>query len=154
MRKPVALALLLLSAACATRRIPGTDIADNDDTRAIIGVIKAYREAAERRDADAVLSLVSPKYFDDAGTTDPTDDMDYEQLKKALPEDYKNLRALKLDLTVKQVRVDGDSAIAEMFFDGHFRVATPKGDVAKSESDLHRMTFARDGKAWKVVAGL
>ena len=95
MRLPTPLLVALLAAvalsACNTRRIPGTDIKDNTDTRAIIATIDAYRLAAERRDAGAVLALVSPKYFDDAGTPDPGDDVDFQQLKKRIAEDYQRL---------------------------------------------------------------
>ena len=138
---------------CA-KRISGTDIADNSDTRGVIDTIEHYRNAAERRDAPGVLSLVSEKYFDDAGTPDPADDMDFEQLKRDLPEDYKRLVSLRLDLTIKKINVEGDNATAELFFDNHYRMNTKRGEVAKQDSDLHRMTFKKESGKWKVIAGL
>ena len=68
-------ASLLVAAAllggCGPKRIPGTDIKDSPETRAVGDVIEQYRLAVERRDPNAVLALVSRKYFDNAGTTDP-----------------------------------------------------------------------------------
>ena len=52
-----ALALL----ACGAKRIPGTEIRDTPETRAVVAAIEAYRQAAEKRDAEAVMALVSPK---------------------------------------------------------------------------------------------
>jgi ketosteroid isomerase-like protein len=146
-------ALSLALAACH-RTIPDTDILDTPDTRAVIGVIERYREAAERRDAAAVLGLVSRKYFDDAGTSDPSDDLDYDQLAKAVVADYAKLPATRLDLRVKHVQVDGDRATATLFYEAHYRIATPKGEVAKQDEDASRMTFAREGGTWKITSGL
>jgi ketosteroid isomerase-like protein len=140
--------------ACGGRRIPGTDIRDTSDTRAIVAAIDAYRRAAEARDAGAVLALVSPKYFDDAGTPDPADDIDYERLRKRIGEDYKNVTALRLDIAVKNVDVEGDTAAAYVFYDEYYRIATKAGEVAKQASDTHRMRFVREGGAWHFVSGL
>jgi ketosteroid isomerase-like protein len=156
MRLPPLAALLavLTLIGCAARRIPGSDIKDTPDTRAIIAALEAYRHAAERRDAGAVLALVSPKYFDDAGTPDPVDDIDYEQLKKRISDDFKKITALRLDLAVKKVDVEGDKAAAYVFYDEHYRIATNAGEVAKQASDSHRMQFVREGSAWRFTGGL
>jgi predicted small secreted protein len=152
---PIALLLAVSTlAACGGRRIPGTDIQDTADTRAIVAAIDAYRRAAERRDPVAVLALVSQKYFDDSGTPDPADDIDYQQLTKRISEDLKNVTALRLDIAVKAVTVDGDEAAAQVFYDEHYRIATKAGEVAKQASDSHRMRFVREGGGWRFVSGL
>jgi ketosteroid isomerase-like protein len=150
----LALALTGLLAACGSRRIPGTDIKDNKDTRAVVAVIDQYRAASERRDAAAVLVLVSTKYFDDAGTPDPSDDIDYGQLKKRLAGDFSKVTTLRLDIGVRRIDVEDDHAAAYVFYDEHYRIATQGGEVAKAASDPHRMSFVREDGAWKIVAGL
>lgn len=153
--RPLAALLVLLAlSACAAKRIPGTDIRDDPDTRAIVAVIDDYRKAVEARDSRAVMALVSPLYFDDAGTADPSDDLDYAQLEKALPADFEKLAGVRLEIGVKQISVDGDKASAEVFYDGHFRVVTPRGEVAKTESDVQRMRFHHEKSGWKFVSGL
>ena len=147
------LAVLALS-GCAARRIPGSDIKDTPDTRAIIAALEAYRHAAERRDAGAVLALVSQKYFDEAGTPDPADDIDYEQLKKRISDDFQKVTALRLDIALKKVDIEGDKATAYVFYDEHYRTATKVGEVAKQASDSHRMQFVREGSTWHFVSGL
>jgi hypothetical protein len=148
--------LLALTAlvACSAHRIPGTDIRDTSDTRAIVAAIDTYRRAAERRDPGAVLALVSPKYFDRAGTPDPSDDIDYQRLKQRLGDDYKNITALRLDIAVKSVTVDGDEAEAYVFYDEYYRIATRAGEVAKRASDSHRMRFIREDGVWRFLSGL
>jgi ketosteroid isomerase-like protein len=156
MRLPAIAGLLAVSTlvGCGGRRIPGTDIPDNADTRAIVAVIDSYRLAAERRDAAGVLALVSQKYFDDAGTPDPADDIDFEQLKKRISDDYKNVAALRLDIAVKSVSIDGNRADAYVFYDAYYRITTKAGEVAKQASDAHRMRFVREGEVWRFVSGL
>jgi hypothetical protein len=148
---PLALTAAL---ACSPRRIPGTDVADTPDTRAVIAVIDTYRKAAEHRDPGAVLTLVSPKYFDDAGTPDPGDDTDYSQLQKRIVQDYARVTSLRLDIGVKQIDVEDDKASAIIFYDQHYRIETKAGEVAKQASDPHRMHFVREQGAWRFISGL
>lgn len=149
----VFLAAILAVTACA-KNIPNTDIRDTADTRAILDVIEKYRAAVERRDATAVLVLVSRSYFDNAGTAEPSDDLDYTRLQATLPNDYLKMPSIRIDLGVKQIEVDGDKAFAFFFYDTHFRVKTPKGEVARQDSDQSRMTFHKEGDLWKITSGL
>lgn len=149
----VSLATLLL-AGCAARRIPGTEIKDTPETRAVVATIDEYRKAAERRDADAVLALVSRTYFDDSGTPDPGDDVDYEQLRKRLPQDYLKITTLRLDIGVRNIEVHDGRAAAYVFYDERYRIQTRTGEVAKQASDVHRMTLVREGDAWRFTSGL
>jgi len=153
--RPLACLLVILAlAACAPKRIPGTDIRDTADTRAVVATIDEYRQAAERRDAKTVLALVSPKYYDNAGTSDPGDDIDQEQLRKRLVEDYARLNAVRLDIAVKKIDVDGDRATAYVFYDERYRIQTKSGEVAKQASDTHRMQLVRENGAWHFLSGL
>jgi hypothetical protein len=80
----VALALLPLL-ACGPRRIPGTDLEDTGDTRAIIDVMTKYNNALVAKDANAILELVDPSFRDTGGTLTNEDDLDYAKLKTVLP---------------------------------------------------------------------
>lgn len=143
-----------LALACAPRLIPGTDIKDTPDTRAIASDLEAYRQAVEKRDPEAILAMAAPDYFDNSGTPDPADDVDRAGLAKRL-EDLKNVTDVRLALGLRGIEVTGkDQARAEVSFDQFYRVATPNGPVARHDSDLHRFTFRKiDGK-WLFVSGL
>ena len=147
-------ALAVALSACGAKRIPGTDIRDTPETRAVVAAIDAYRQAAERRDPAAVMTLVSPKYYDDAGTPDPGDDVDFDGLRARLTQDYPKVTALRLDIAVRKIDVDGDRATAYVFYDERYRIQTKGGEVAKQASDQHRMLLVRDGEAWHFVSGL
>jgi len=149
----VALALALL-AACGIRRIPGTEIEDNAQNRAVRDAVEAYRAALEKQDAAAVLALAAPGYLDDAGTPEPGDDLDRHGLEAHLAKDLARLDGLKIELTLRRIDVDGDAAIAEVFFEQFYRVVTPDGPVARRDSDVHRFRLNRLGGKWLFVAGL
>jgi ketosteroid isomerase-like protein len=153
-RPLLVVAAALALTACGSRRIPGTDIKDTADTRAIFGVIEQYRAAAEKRDAAAVMALVSKQYFDDAGTPDPGDDMDYGQLRRRIGDDFSKLTALRLGIDVRQIEVKDDHAAAFVYYDEHYRIQTKGGEIPKQANDSHRMRFVREDGAWKFVSGL
>lgn len=151
---PFALALLALS-ACATGRIPGTQVRDTRDNRAVYEVVRTYQQALEKRDAPAILALVSPDYFDNGGTAQPGDDMDRERLAKSLPADLAKLEGVRLDVTVRNITVEKDTAIAELFYEGYYRVQTATaGAVPRRDSDVHQMHLRKIDGVWKITSGL
>ncbi len=148
------LPLLALLAACAPSRIPGTDVADSKENRAVYEVIRQYAEALRKKDAARILELVAPDYQDGSGTPDPGDDVTREVLEKSLASDLAKVEAVGLDLGVKRIEVVGDEARAEIFYDAAYRVVTPGGPIAKRPSDLSQMRFRKLNGAWKISSGL
>jgi len=148
------LALAALAAAACARNIPDTDIRDTADNRAIIEVVDQYRKAFERRDPAAVLALVSRSYSDDFRSSDPADAVDFEQLQKALPDAFRRLAGARLEIGVRKIEVKGDAASVDLFFDTRYRIATPRGEVAKRDSDVNRMTLKREAAGWRIASGL
>jgi len=147
---PAALALCL---GCAARRIPGSDIEDTSDTRAILGVIEQYRSALEARDANKILELVSEHFKDTGGTPSPEDDLDYAALRHVLPGRLARLDELKIDLSVRKIAVDKDTASAIYHYNTHYRLPKLTSKVM-NEGDLQQMVLKRvDGK-WKILSGI
>jgi hypothetical protein len=153
-RRLLAPVLLVALAGCPPRLIPGTEILDSPDTRAVLDVIRSYGEALQKKDAAAVLALVAADYYDQAGTPGPEDDMDREALEKALAADLDKVDSMRFELTVKKIDVRDLQARAEVFYDGYYRVVTPSGAVPKRESDVHEMRFRKADGVWKIVSGL
>jgi ketosteroid isomerase-like protein len=154
LRKTLLAVAALAAAGCSPRRIPGTDIKETRETRAVYDAVQSYRQALEKRDAAAVLALVAPTYFDTAGTPDPSDDLDRARLEASLPQDLARAEGVKLDFTVRKIEVAGDEAFAELFFDSYYRVQTPGGAIPRRDSDVHRVRFQKLDGSWKIVSGL
>ena len=155
--KTIRLAILLaLATGCGLRTLPGTDVPDTLETRAIYGVIQQWVKAMNERNAAAVLALVAPDYFDDAGTPEPGDDLDRERLEKALPEDFAKVEAAKLAVTIRRIDVDekAGTATAELYYDSYYRVQTPTTQVPRRDSDVYRLRLKKLADGWKIVGGL
>ena len=150
----LAAALLGALAGCAPKRIAGTDIKDSPETRAVVDAIERYRAAAERRDPEAVMALVSPTYFDNAGTNGPSDDVDASQLRKKLVDAYSKLTYVSLEIAIKRIDFDGDRATAYIFFDERYRIRMKSGETPKQSSDIHRMVLVREQAGWRFVSGM
>jgi ketosteroid isomerase-like protein len=154
MTRSLAALLLALAAACSHHRLPGTDIRETEDTKAIYGVVEAYVKGMNARDAAAVLAQVAPEYYDDAGTPEPADDLDRAGLEKALADSFAKVESPRLAVTMRKIEAQGDTGFAEVFYDSYYRVQTPGGAVARRDSDVHRIRVKRVDGAWKIQGGL
>jgi hypothetical protein len=147
--------LLLASFACAHAKIGGTEVPDTVDNRAIMEVLLAYKTALERRDADAILALISKKYFEDNGTPDQADDYGYEQLAtKILPEALAATKEMYADFQVHGIDVEGDKANADIRYDSRARLEMPAGPLWDSHREFNRVELERQDGKWMIVSGL
>ncbi|HYR55449.1 MAG TPA: DUF4440 domain-containing protein [Myxococcaceae bacterium] len=151
------LTLLILTflAGCGARRIPGTEIEDNDDTRAILKVMEMYRSAIEARDAPGVLRLISESFKDEGGTSQPEDRMDYKDLQKKLPAQLSKLEDVKLDLNIRKIEIHRDTSMASAVYTYNLSFRMPRlSNKPKSESEIKQMWFRRDKGEWKIASGI
>jgi ketosteroid isomerase-like protein len=146
--------LAALGAAACARNIPNTEIQDSPDNRAIIAVVDSYRKAFDARSVDGVMALVSPNYYDDAGTIDASDDVDYRMLPQVLKDTFSRINQVRLEFGITDIIVNGDRAQADCFYDAKYRVLTPRSDIAKRDTDIQRILLQRQGKDWKIISGL
>lgn len=144
---------LLLAAACAPRRIPGTEIADTDDTRAILAIMERYRTALEARDAKAIQALVAEDFREDAGTETPDDDLTYANLPTHLSNLFQKLESPKVDISVRHVDVQDDLATAIYYWNASWRMPSLTGRP-QSDSELEQMVLKKIKGEWKIVSGI
>jgi hypothetical protein len=152
----VVCAVAAVASGCAARKIPGTDLDDNDDTRAILDVMEKYRTAVETKDSQAIIGLVSENFKDDGGSTDPDDDLSYKDLYTKLPARFQQLDEIRLELNVKKIEFteDQSGARATYTFTATFRM--PRlSSKSQSETEIKQMTFKRaDKRVWKILSGV
>ena len=146
------LPLILLAAAlgCGPHRIPGTELEDTGDTRAIIETIARYNSSLEARDANGILALVDPAFRDNAGTLTPDDDIDIERLRTVLPQRLAKLQDVAVRIEIKTIDVKGDKASAVYTWVSQFKF----GGKSMTESDIKRMELKRGPDGWKILSGI
>jgi len=147
------LAGLTLLSACAAKQIPGTQIADTRDSRAILEVMERYRAALEAKDSKRILSLVSKNFRDDAGTDSPEDDLRYSDLPAQLDARLAQLSDLKLELNIRKVTVVEKEAAAIYYWNASFRMPKLSGKN-QNEAELEQMLFEKVDGDWKIVSGI
>lgn len=149
------LALLGLLTACGPKFIPGTTVEDSRVNRTIVDVLTAYKQAVERRDVDTLVSLCSSSYYEDNGNADPKDDYGFSDLqKRVLPEAFKRLNEVRVDLEIRDVQVLDDRAQADVRFTYKAKMALPSGEKWHTDTEVNRLEFAKEGESWKIVSGL
>ncbi len=147
----LSVALALVASACAPRLIPGTEIEDTDDNQRILSVIEQYRRSAESRNVDAMEALISPAFYDDSGTPDTTDDLDSASLKTRLSKEWKGrVKTVRLDVQVKKIFVDGDTARVRYFYTLRYQI----GESWKQDLDTKEMLLRREAGTWKILSGV
>lgn len=144
---------LLLAAACAPRRIPGTEIADTDDSRAILAIMERYRSALEAEDAKAIQALVAEDFREDAGTETPEDDLTYANLPAHLENLFQKLDRPKVDISVRRVDIQDDLATAIYYWNASWRMPSLSGRP-QSDSELEQMVLKKIQGEWKIVSGI
>ncbi|HKD40669.1 MAG TPA: nuclear transport factor 2 family protein [Myxococcaceae bacterium] len=156
MKTPLSLSLCLtLLVACGARRIPGTEIEDNDDTRAILKVMEQYRAALEARDAEGVLKLLSDSFKDEGGSSKMEDRMDLATLQKKLPAELAKVEDVKLDLSVRKIEIFSETSTASAVYTYNLSFRMPRlNNKPQSESEIKQMWFKRDKGQWKISSGI
>lgn len=149
-RGPLPVLLLLGAVGCGPHRIPGTDLEDTGDTRAIIDTIARYNSALEARDANGIVALVDPEFRDNAGTLTPDDDIDIQRLRTVLPQRLARLQDVAVRIEIKTVEVKGDRAQVVYTWVSQFKL----GGKSMTESDIKRMELKRGADGWKILSGI
>jgi hypothetical protein len=151
--RPLLVCALLVLAACAPRNIPGTQIPDTEDSRAILNVMEHFRSALEARDAKALQGLVSKSFRDNSGTEDPEDDLTYDNLPQALPALFSRIEAPKVDMDIRQVDVKRNGVATVIYYWNATWRAPALLDKPQRDSELEQMVLQKEGGQWRIVSG-
>ncbi len=92
-----------LAGGCGTRYIPNTEIEDTEVNREIVAFCERYRHAVEDLNIGLLLSLASPRYFDNSGTPSGEDDMDRNGLEEVLKNRFKAVKAVRFEIHYRDI---------------------------------------------------
>lgn len=146
---------IALMVGCAHSNIPGTTIADTEDNRSVLKVLDQLQKALQAKDADTVLSLISPTYFEDMGTIDNKDDFGFEEFRDSiLNQNIEKIAELYLKIDVHDVQVKGDQAFIDIRYRTRAKLSLPSGNTWTQDSDFSRVSFSREQGRWLVASGL
>jgi hypothetical protein len=148
-------ALAAVVGGCATAHyIPGTTVEDTKVNQEILQVCDQYRQAMEERDAQKLITLASPHYYEDSGTPIGADDYGYEGLKLVLQTRLAVVRTLRYDIQYRGISVSGNRAHVDIRYDASFQMATAMGDRWEHKRSDKRMVLERANGRWTFLAGM
>ncbi len=142
--------------ACPPKYIPGTSVIDNDENRAIFILVEKYRRAYDEKDVETIMSMVSRNFYETGGNADPSDDYNYDGLRKNLTEKFSKTRAQGLEIRIKAIDFDRENnkvSVKYNFF-VKFQMALASGDKWETASDTAELVFVKENNEWKVIKGL
>ncbi len=179
----VALFSLAATLGCATGRIPNTDVPDTAENRSIVTFCERYRRAVESRDARSLLSLASPRYFEDGGTPAGDDDYGYEGLQRLLEVWSQEVRQVRYEIRYRRITIDPQDArraTVDYTYTGSYTLRRPTGapEPEARTATLHidptrggpgsreeeevwfrrvadnRLELERQGNEWRITSGM
>ncbi|WP_437934965.1 hypothetical protein [Sorangium sp. So ce341] len=141
-------------AGCATHYIPNTDVEDSDDNRKIISFCEKYRNAVENKNVGALLQLASPKYYEDGGNIDASDDLDYAGLREYLNGKFQDARAIRYEIRYRRVLREDDVIYVDYTFSASYRIPGRKGEEWRRKVDDNRLELVEHQDEYRIVAGM
>ena len=145
---------------CKPDLLPGTNIEDTSENRAVIEFVEEYRKAVESRSAEAVLDLVADDYFEDRGTATDDDDYGIEKLRTDLETHFQVADVVQLRLEVQHVRYEPENELIHVYYRYLQRahLELPAGAKWVTDSDTNRLVLRQTGmspsEGMLIVAGL
>ncbi|MGB0680854.1 MAG: hypothetical protein ACPGUV_14480 [Polyangiales bacterium] len=116
------MATLCTLVACQHQMIPNTDVLDSPENREVVSFVEQYRKAVEARDVVVLLSLVSPRYYDDNGTPSAEDDMDFGKLREQLLAWQQTVEDVRYEIRYRRIQFQQDKVLVDYTYTGSFKL--------------------------------
>jgi hypothetical protein len=147
---------LACAAGCSKSYIPNTDVENTSANRKIIAFCEDYRHAVEDKDVGKLLTMASPRYFEDGGNTNPEDDIDYDGLKDSLTSTFVKTQTIRYEIKYRKVSVNEDTkrVFVEYTYSASYRIPGLKGEEWKHTVADNRLELVPEGEGYKILAGM
>jgi len=140
---------------CSKTYIPNTDVEDTSSNRKVIAFCEDYRHAVEDKDVGRLLSMASPRYYEDGGNTSPEDDIDFDGLKDYLTSTFVKTQTIRYEIRYRRVSVNENKRIfVEYTYSASYRIPGLKGEEWKHTVADNRLELVPEGESYKILAGM
>jgi hypothetical protein len=153
--RPLVCALLLTGLGCSREVIPNTQVEDSDFNREVIAFCEDYRHAVERRNTKVLIQLADPKYYEDGGSVDTSDDLDFAGLEAYLDGKFSQTKAIRYEIFYRDVTLGrADQVFVDYTYSASYKVPTSDGDVWRRRVADNRLELVRDGEKFRILSGM
>lgn len=130
------------SAACghSGSYVPGTKVPYSEANKSVLDTCEEYRRHVETGDADALMLMVHPQYWEDSGTPSGGDDYGYDGLRNVLTTRLQ--KASDIRYSVRYIAVhqscpdeleNGCKAAVDILIDASFTVTSAMGQPKRPD---------------------
>jgi hypothetical protein len=141
-------------AGCSRQTIPNTTVADTPANRDVIEFCESYRHALEQRDLGALLAMASPRYYENGGTPEGTDDYDIAGLRELLRDRLPRVHTVRYEFRYRRITFEADRILVDYTYSGSFRVEAGEGHQWFRRVADNRLELERMGGEYRIVAGM
>jgi len=145
---------------CSRDYIPNTQVEDSDFNRDVIAYCEDYRHAVERRSTEALLKMADPKYYEDGGTVDTSDDLDLQGLSDYLHKEFAQTRQIRYEIFYRDISIGrANQVFVDYTYSASYKVPRP-GATSPDEAVWrrrvadNRLELVRDGEKFKILSGM
>ncbi|HEY4241281.1 MAG TPA: hypothetical protein VGM88_15775 [Kofleriaceae bacterium] len=141
--------------------VPGTRIPFSELNKSVLDACEEYRIAVERRDADALMLMAHPQYWEDSGTPSGSDDYGYEGLRNVLLGRFQ--KASDIRYSIRYVAVHQQCAHLEpkcraavdVLIDASFTIPDALDKARRPDKrDQNQLVLEWDGRRWLFLSGM
>jgi hypothetical protein len=155
-------ALLMVPAlfGCSRDFIPNTQVEDSDFNRDVIAYCEDYRHAVERRSTESLLKMADPKYYEDGGTVDTSDDIDLQGLSDYLHKEFAQTKQIRYEIFYRDVSIGrANQVFVDYTYSASYKVprpgaTSPEESVWRRRVADNRLELVRDGEKFKILSGM
>jgi len=150
----LAAAAFLPALACTEDYIPNTEIEDNELNRSVVTFCERYRKAIEDRNIGLLLSLASPRYYEDGGTPTGDDDYDFAGLERVLKDRFAKITAVRYEIKYLRLTFKENQAWVDFTYTASFQFKTDQGERWSNKTEDNRLVLESVNGGWKILKGM
>ena len=139
---------------CGGSSIPNTDVPDTEPNREVVEFVERYRHAVEAMSAPQLLTLVSEDYFDDNGTPQTEDDVDYGRLRDHLARWTDELLDVRYEIRYRRVHFETDRVTVDFTYSGRFKLRGAEGERWERRLADDRIELVREHGEYRIISGM
>lgn len=157
------LALAVGASACGGRYLQSPVLAvdvqlrNTPQNQMIVTLVEDYQLALSEGNTALIRSMVSPRYHENAGTTDTTaDDYGFDGLLELLRLIEDHVQEMQVELQIREVSHDERRRRASVIYEFGYtmRYRVEGQDLWDTGRDLNRLELEWEDERWWVIGGL
>jgi hypothetical protein len=144
----------LLSAGCGPTYLPNTEIEDTEQNREIVSFCERYRHAVEDLNVGLILSLTSPRYFDNSGTPTGDDDFDRRGLEELIKARFQAVRSMRYEIKYRNLYERDGLFMIDYTYTMSFEYEVGSKTKWANKTAENRLEIEKVEGGYLIVAGL